>query len=375
MPGPQIKPGFGDFFKCQGALTAVFHLQAELPRQQAPGLRLELQRGGHATDAGSLAAGVLEAALHPLVQEAGPGELQVVVVKGVLAAVVAGEQQRVPDRQGLGNMLLVVGLQIRRRHAHRGTHAPGLVPGGHPGLGADLDALAVDFQPATGAPGLVVADLVGGLAEAVQVAAVLALLDHAAGRGVEGQVEGNWLGGVGLEHHAHLLQGLDDLVADGPGIHALGVAVQGPAGAHHPLFRAPGDAGVGIHHVAVGVLAKAEADLQGAVDGRRHAADLFRPGQVALADAGEGLHDLVVELFVAGQERANTAGHARSPCRYQGRYQGFTRPVRAGKIPANITYVRLCRKPPRHVRPDSRRPSAACCGRPASWQPPAAMLR
>ena len=77
------------------------------------------------------------------------------------------------------------------------------------------------------------------------------------------------------------LQRLDDLVADRTDLGALGRRRQLAARAHGPLLDAARHAGVRVDHVAVGVLAEAEAELEAAVARRGHRADLLGPRPVA----------------------------------------------------------------------------------------------
>ena len=63
---------------------------------------------------------------------------------------------------------------------HLGAHAPRTCPGWTTQLSwTDLHARAIHLHPAADHTGLVIANLVGGLAEAVHVPPVLALLHHA----------------------------------------------------------------------------------------------------------------------------------------------------------------------------------------------------
>ena len=125
------------------------------------------------------------------------------MVEGVAAAVLALEQDGVPYRQYLRYLMMVVRLQVSARHTHLRSHTPGLVPGGNPAVRMDLLTLAIHFNPATDYPGLVIANLVGGPAIAVQVATVLALFHYTGHDSLKQNIEGDGLLCIGLEFYAN----------------------------------------------------------------------------------------------------------------------------------------------------------------------------
>ena len=148
------------------------------------------------------------------------------MVEGVAAAILTLQQDGVPDGQYLRYLLMVVRLKVGARHTHLWTHTPGLVPGGDPAVRMDLLTLAIHFNPATGHPGLVIANLVGGPAIAVQVATILALLHHTGHDGLKQNIKGDGLLCIGLELYANTLQWLDDLIAYGPDVDCVRIAAQ-----------------------------------------------------------------------------------------------------------------------------------------------------
>ena len=92
-----------------------------------------------------------------------------------------------------------------------------------------------------------------------------------------------------------------------------GIGTERAARPHGDLFHAPGRSCIRVHHVAVVVPTEPEAELQAAVSGRGHGADLLGPRQVARSGDGEGVDDLVSKAFVGGGEGPDRVGHDDDP--------------------------------------------------------------
>ena len=129
---------------------------------------------------------------------------------------------------------------------------------------------------------------------------------------LEAPVERDGLHVVGFKNEANPLQRSGDLVANRPDDGELRLGRQPAASTDGDLLHAPGDPGVGIDNVAVGVLPKTEAELQAAVLRCRHRAHLLRPRRVARPDVGERLGDLMTELLVGGDDLTDLVLHGSS---------------------------------------------------------------
>ena len=262
-----------------------------------------------------------------------------------------------------------------------------MVARGHRGGVVELEAGAVDLGPPRGGAGLVVADDVGVEPEPVPAAVVLRLLEGARHRARERPLEADRQHVVGGQAEPHRVQWLQHLVADRSGRQALDVRSEPSAGAHGPLLLADADAGVGIEHAAVRVLAHPEGELHRPVLPRRHRAHLLRPRPIALRHGGERVGDLVVERLVGGDEgperrhRAGTlmttvARHAGSDLRGPSVGPDLRRPRRRSERPRPLRGDRRRARRPLGPRPrvrhrDLRVPAGrAAASRSSAWTRP-----
>src|SRR5436190_20995388 len=99
-------------------------------------------------------------------------------------------------------------------------------------------------------------------------------------RAVEDPLERDRLRSVRLEGEADLLKRLDDLVMDRADDGQLRFWRQTPTCPHVRLLDPTRDAGVGVDHVPIRVLAQSEAQLDAAVPGHRHGANLLCPADI-----------------------------------------------------------------------------------------------
>ena len=225
----------------------------------------------------------------------------------------AGEVDLVAGSALLEEQVQAAALELRRRPAveegrvegerrvalvgaHLGAHAPGVVALAEPGALVDLDPLAVVLQPAAVAAELLAARHVLG-DPAVAPAQVRLLLVRAE-VGNEVELEGD-AGFVRREHQAVPAQAFDHLDREGPDRRRQRIGTKPPRGAEVPLPAGRGDAGEGVHDVAVGVVA--EADVEDDIARRRRVAGVpepLHPGRIAVVDLVESGRKLVADQVV-----------------------------------------------------------------------------
>ena len=171
---------------------------------------------------------------------------------------------------------------------------------------------------------------------------------------LEQPVERNGLHIVGFADETDLLERFDDLVTDRAGTQKFAVVTQAAAAPNGDLFGTPGDSGVAVHDIAVGVLAQTETQLEAAVLGHRHGTDLLGPCRVAGADNGNGVGDLVVEPFVGSAERADRVVHDQTSQRES---ESITHAGRSLPSISIVIRTRVCRPPLTSVTSTSSAPA------------------
>ncbi len=273
---------------------------------------------------------MLDSGGHGLLGEPRHLDQREVEMDGVAAAVRSLQQRRAPDHHESHSGRKGGGVPaVDGRGADVIAHAPGVVPGEDPRFRVDGDASAVDFRPSRSHARLVVADQVGHDPELVPH--VRPLLESGWNDGVESEIEGDGLDVVRFQRETHPLHRFEHLVTDRAHRSVLRVRGQGPGATHGHLLGPPARRGIAVEHVAVGVPAHPEPELETSVVGRGHGTDLLRPGGIAGAHDGERVGDLVVESFVGSRQRPDRiVGHG-SPaplveCPVRGRTDDATVP-------------------------------------------------
>ena len=195
----------------------------------------------------------------------------------------------------------VVGERRRRLvGAHLGAHAPRVVALAHPGGAVDLDAPAVEFEPAAVAPELLRACHVLGDAAVAAAQMGLFLVRVQAADELDLEADARV---VRAEREPMTAQAFDDLDGQRADRGRQRVGTQPTRGAEVPLPARHGNAGERIHHVAVGVVAEADVEDQVA-RGRRVAGvpEPLHPRRIAVVDLVEGGGQLVADQVVLGRQ-------------------------------------------------------------------------
>src|SRR5262245_56378102 len=195
------------------------------------------------------------------------------VVQRVAAAVVSLEQHRAPrEAERHTGWQAAASFDVRERQPDVLADAPGVVPRRQPALGCDLGPLSFELHPARRDADLVVAEHIDVDAVAAPRSLPVTVFERGRHDRFERPVERDGNRVVRFASEANTPIWLDDVVADRPRTDEVGIVAEAAAAADRPLLSSARDPRVAIEHVAVDVLADAEADLQRTVARRGHRA-------------------------------------------------------------------------------------------------------